>query len=465
MFFLLKKVSYKGKKCYLYIDSEKYYITDKLIQDNDISNIKIIKKGSILNRPKRDVCFLKELKKDAFIIFFWMIILYRQQIYENTLVIAEEPKTIQNYMNWNNLSLTEKENILITQIESLMKENKEWNEVDYQQILKEYKAYLEDYIEHFSKSDYLNTLLSTRFIEIEHYIPDIVENNQRILGVCTNKTIYFDEIKDQALKTNVIFHEKIHADKNWSDSWDVTSFYQELFTAYVSRSGYEDMRGAFSLLAELFEDKQILEGYLFKGENEKIWEYLKSTYPNLEDEIEYLKVKIEEIYTKEYFDGSVSIEEKIAWIIAYDQVYKAIYNQNPEEDLIIEYFTYQFLWNSVLENTNSLVYGNRLNLDDEYFIDVNHRKGNFQNMVLEVAFKSKNKKYKYMQNIMNSCVESGETEELSKHFLEYLKTFCDETEIKKIFYGMICCTNTEEVEIMKNYIFNLKYTQKLQLGK
>ena len=152
-----------------------------------------------------------------------MIILYRKQIYENTLVIAEEPKAIQNYMNWNNLSLTEKENILITQIESLMKKNKEWNEVDYQQILKEYKAYLEDYIEHFSKSDYLNTLLSTKFIEIENYIPDIVENNQRILGAYTNKTIYFGEINDQALKTNVIFHEKIHADKNWSDSWDVTS--------------------------------------------------------------------------------------------------------------------------------------------------------------------------------------------------------------------------------------------------
>ena len=30
---------------------------------------------------------------------------------------------------------------------------------------------------------------------------------------------------------------------------------------------------------------------------------------------------------------------------------------------------------------------------------------------------------------------------------------------------MICCTNTEEVEIMKNYIFSLKYTQKLQLEK
>lgn len=66
MFFLLKKVSYKGKKCYLYIDSEKYYITDKLIQDNDISDTKIIKKGSIFNRPKRGVCFLKELKKRCF---------------------------------------------------------------------------------------------------------------------------------------------------------------------------------------------------------------------------------------------------------------------------------------------------------------------------------------------------------------------------------------------------------------
>ena len=37
--------------------------------------------------------------------------------------------------------------------------------------------------------------------------------------------------------------------------------------------------------------------------------------------------------------------------------------------------------------------------------------------------------------------------------------------LKKIFYGMICCTNAKEVEIIKNYIFDLKYTQKLQLGK
>ena len=51
MFFFIKEISYKGKKYYLYIDSENYYITEDIIHD-DIDHSKIIKKGSILNAKK-----------------------------------------------------------------------------------------------------------------------------------------------------------------------------------------------------------------------------------------------------------------------------------------------------------------------------------------------------------------------------------------------------------------------------
>ena len=441
-------------------------MTENIIHD-DIDNSKIIKKGSILNSKKKHSGGLKGGKVYFFsyimAVTLGMIAIYRHQIYENTILMIEEPKTIQSYMTWSDLSSEQKKDLLLDQIERLMSKNEEWNEANSKQILEDYQTYLEDYIEYFSRSDYLNTLLSTRFVDLENELPKSL-TNRSANGVYTKKTIYYKNTNDEDLKNGVIFHEKIHADRNWEERI-YTGLYNEVFTAYASKSGYEDIRGAFSLLGELFEDKQKLEEYFYKGENEKIWEYLKDTYPYLNEEISSLRIQLEKIYVKSYIERVSQIEEKLSWLENYNKIYETIYNQNPEEDLIVSYFAYQLIWNPLLENNNSLAYGTKLKIDDENFIDINNRKGDFPSVILKIAYLSKDEKYKYIQNIINSFILMRNREDSSEIFWDYLKTFCTETELKSIFDEMLWCRDDESAERIKGYILYLLNNQRLNNQK
>lgn len=177
----------------------------------------------------------------------------------------ENPNVIKDLLIWNSYDDSQKKSLLLEGIEKELKKNENINSEEKRNLLTNYQKYLEEYIKYYRGKDYLNTLLSTRYIKVSK---EQFSNSDVIamLGEYNNQT---QEIKIENI--NTLFHEKIHADRSWGfENLKSNQFYEEIYSAFISKDcSYDDLKSALSLIGELIGQEE-LEKSLFSKNYEFI---------------------------------------------------------------------------------------------------------------------------------------------------------------------------------------------------
>ena len=71
---------------------------------------------------------------------------------------------------WDSLTTEEKEKQLLKDIEFQLSENKNIDKTIKERLIQNYTEYIKQYIKYYKETDYLNTLLSSRYIKIKNII-------------------------------------------------------------------------------------------------------------------------------------------------------------------------------------------------------------------------------------------------------------------------------------------------------
>ena len=151
----------------------------------------------------------------------------------------ENPNVLKITINWDSLSKEEQEKQLVKDIEVQLSKNENIDEIVKESLLQNYKEYVNKYIEYYEGTDYLNTLLSSRYIKIKN-LPAPADNEYlAILGVYDN-----NKAEIEATNLNTVFHEKIHADRSWGlENLKNNQFYEEIHNSFTSNDhSYEDIK-------------------------------------------------------------------------------------------------------------------------------------------------------------------------------------------------------------------------------
>ena len=113
----------------------------------------------------------------------------------------ENPNVLKITINWDSLSKEEQEKQLVKDIEVQLSKNENIDEIVKESLLQNYKEYVNKYIEYYEGTDYLNTLLSSRYIKIKN-LPAPADNEYlAILGVYDN-----NKAEIEATNLNTVFH-------------------------------------------------------------------------------------------------------------------------------------------------------------------------------------------------------------------------------------------------------------------
>ena len=269
----------------------------------------------------------------------------------------ENPNVIKDLLIWNSYDDSQKKSLLLEGIEKELKKNENINSEEKRNLLTNYQKYLEEYIKYYRGKDYLNTLLSTRYIKVSK---EQFSNSDVIamLGEYNNQT---QEIKIENI--NTLFHEKIHADRSWGfENLKSNQFYEEIYSAFISKDcSYDDLKSALSLIGELIGQEE-LEKSLFSKNYEFIWQNLENSFPNKENEISKLEEILFKIYELEYGTNSITLDQinvqKNYFLEIYEMLYQEKYQAKTQEDIIITFLKYSFLNQNPFPNMNSINYDN-----------------------------------------------------------------------------------------------------------
>ncbi len=364
----------------------------------------------------------------------------------------ENPHVVKVTVNWNFLSKEEQEQQLISDIEIQLAKNENIDETVKESLLQNYKEYLKKYIGYYKGTDYLNTILSSRFVKIEKMAVPINNKFLAVLGSYDN-----NKIKIEATNLNTVFHEKIHADRSWGlENLKNNSFYEEIHNSFISDDhSYEDIKSFFSLLNELLKNNSI-EKNLFSKNYTQIWQDLKKAFPKFVNEIDILRKKIEELYYIEYnLEEPVSLENiketKKEILKIYELLYQTKYNSLINEDIIITFLKNSFLSQNPFYNENPLIYDS-FKITEDLYITEDTRKGSYEETLINYIIENKNNLTKYRYNLWKSIINVKDNEENKyQKFLMAYKPYFNDEEIEDIFFQILNCTE-------QDYTYIAKYT-------
>lgn len=364
----------------------------------------------------------------------------------------ENPNVLKITINWDSLSKEEQEKQLVKDIEVQLSKNENIDEIVKESLLQNYKEYVNKYIEYYEGTDYLNTLLSSRYIKIKN-LPAPADNEYlAILGVYDN-----NKAEIEATNLNTVFHEKIHADRSWGlENLKNNQFYEEIHNSFTSNDhSYEDIKAFFSLLSELLKNNSI-EKNLFSKNYNQIWQDLKNSFSEYTKEIDELEKKIEELYRVEYdvevktpLEDIKAKKEEILKI--YESLYQSKYNSLMSEDIIITFLKKSFLSQNPFYNENSLVY-DKFKITENLYITEETRKGSYEEVLINYIIDNKETLTKYKYSLWKTLVTIKDNEEnkYQKFLNNYIPYFSND-EIEDIFFQILNCTE-------QDYAYIAKYT-------
>ena len=364
----------------------------------------------------------------------------------------ENPDVIKIAMNWNSLSTEEQERKLLQDIELQLFKNENIEEKVKESLFQNYTEYVKQYIKYYKGTDYLNTLLSSRYIMIKNISKPKDKEYLAILGFYDNK-----EMKIEATNLNTVFHEKIHADRSWGlESLRNKPFYEEIYNSFISKDhSYEDIKSFFALLNELLQNNSI-EKNLFSKNYNQIWQDLETCFPKYNKEIKELKKKIKKLYQIEY-----NVEEKTSLIESkelkqeiikiYESLYQNKFSESMDDDVIVTFLRDSFFFQNPFYNENSLNY-DKFKITENLYITTETRKENYEEILINYIIENKKDLTKYNYKLWTSLVNIQDKEENKyQKFLDYYELYFTDDEIKEVFNQMLSCTE-------QDYAYIAKYT-------
>ena len=399
----------------------------------------------------------KKIHKEILLvgIILFSIVLFYQFFLKKYYPISfflDNPSVVKIMFEWDSLTTEEKEKQLLKDIEFQLSENKNIDKTIKESLIQNYNEYVKKYGKYYKETDYLNTLLSSRYIKIKN-MPAPVDNEYlAILGFYDNK-----ETKIEATNLNTVFHEKIHADRSWGlESLKNKPFYEEIHNSFISNDhSYEDLKAFFALLNELLQNNSI-EKNLFSKKYNQIWQDLKTCFPDYNKEIKEKKKKIEKLYQIEYnveekFSLIASKELKQEIIKIYESLYQKKFNSLTNEDIIITFLKNSFLSQNPFYNENSLNY-DKFKITENLYITTETRKENYEEILINYIIENKKDLTKYNYKLWTSLVNIQDKEENKyQKFLDYYELYFTDDEIKEVFNQMLSCTE-------QDYAYIAKYT-------
>ncbi len=362
----------------------------------------------------------------------------------------ENPNVIKDLLIWNSYDDSQKKSLLLEGIEKELKKNENINSEEKRNLLTNYQKYLEEYIKYYRGKDYLNTLLSTRYIKVSK---EQFSNSDVIamLGEYNNQT---QEIKIENI--NTLFHEKIHADRSWGfENLKSNQFYEEIYSAFISKDcSYDDLKSALSLIGELIGQEE-LEKSLFSKNYEFIWQNLENSFPNKENEISKLEEILFKIYELEYRTNSITLDQinvqKNYFLEIYEMLYQEKYQAKTQEDIIITFLKYSFLNQNPFPNMNSINYDN-FKINENHEISIINRKGSFEEFVIEYMIENKENETKYAYKLWQTLTNiKDKSPDKYQTFLNMYTPYFSNLEINELFNQIIFATE-------QDYQYIAKYT-------
>lgn len=415
----------------------------KITQNNEY---KIIRKRRLGNKSKK--------KKISFLITSLIFLTYLTKPF---ILSLEDRKIIDIFINWDNMEEEEKNKKIIAEINELCEKNKYLNESQKEELKKRYPVFIKDYGEYLSKWDYLDILLSTRFVKVKEMEEEIKKNNVLTLAyyMPIEKIIYTPD------NTSYFFHEKMHAMDHWLLKENILMcilltdpLYDELYAGYTSNESYEDLKGGMSLIGELLgQDK--LEQYIIERNPNKIWKELKQNLKGQEEKIKRLEKLLKEIYKKEYTKGqSVNQQKEEFWNI-FKELYQEKTNKKLESDIIIDFFKDQLMCKTTLKNKNKINYENSFYIGSKK-INIENRNKNYRDEILK-DIQNNQEEYPFSTNIMWSIVQLANSKKYPTSYNEYeqfLQEYLNETESSYLFDSIVECENKDQYYEIINWLNN-----------
>ena len=399
----------------------------------------------------------KKFHKKIFLVGFIILsILLIYQVflkkYYPVVFFLENPNVVKITLDWNSLSKEEKERQLLQDIELQLSKNENIEETIKESLLQNYKEYVNQYIKYYKGTDYLNTLLSSRYIKIKNIPEPTNKEYLAILGFYDNK-----EKKIEATNLHTVFHEKIHADRSWGlESLKNKPLYEEIYNSFISKDhSYEDIKALFALLNELLQNNSI-EKNLFSKNYNQIWQDLEICFPKYNKEIKELKKKTEKLYQIEY-----NVEEKVSLIESkelkkeiikiYETLYQKKFNEKTDKDIIIKFLKSSFVSQNPFYNENMLNY-DKFKITENLYITEETRKGNYEEILINYIIENKEHLTKYKYKLWKALINIQDREENKyQKFLDYYRQYFSDEEIEEVFNQMLSCTE-------QDYTYIAKYT-------
>lgn len=288
-------------------------------------------------------------------------------------LMVENPLVLAHEMTWDYIDDNQKYSYMIEDIMFFLDKNKNWTPEQKKILIEEYKKYFLNYIQYYSDDLYINTLLSTRFAEVEEIEPIYHETEEGVSVV----TGYYNKHKISVTDTNEsLFHEKLHADQRWEKEKVMNVIneylYAELFAVYASEQGYNDLQAMLSLIELLVSDADIKKELLNNNKN-GIKEKLLEKFQEERETIINLNNLICQIYKKEYIEYISAYQEKIEFMTLYKKLYEIKYNSAIEDDIIVKYYEYAFYNNKTIDKEfliNIIINDNQLKQTEKEEINI-----------------------------------------------------------------------------------------------
>ena len=362
----------------------------------------------------------------------------------------ENSEVVSVALKWDSMDTEKKKEQILHDIQISLSNNVNIDKKIKEQLMENYQKYIENYIQYYEKTDYLNTVLSSRYVFIED------ESNSKQV---TNILGTYDNSKKEitVYNTEALFHEKIHADRSWGLSiLKNDHFYEEVYSSLISNdTSYEDIKSFFLLLNEILEE-DVIEKSLFSKEYTQIWKSLKKNFPTFKTEIDDLEKGIKELYQLEYLSS-----EKTSWEIIqskkeqmlkiYENLYQEKFQLNSNEDIIIGFLKYSFLSKNPFKNTNNLHY-EQFQIADNLYISPENRTGSYEEYLIDYIINHKKDQTKYNYELWLALTNINDNSE-NKYgsFLNLYTPYFTEDETEEVFNQILNCTE-------KDYTYIAKYT-------
>lgn len=385
-------------------------------------------------------------------------------------LMKENKDVYSTFINWDNLKEEEKIDLMLEQIDELMEENKNYKEYEKETLKEKYPTFLKEYIEYFSNWDYLNTMLSTRYVKVCRLDKVISLNEEKLVG-CDAPMYLIDTTENK----DHFFHEKLHADNLWLKGFYETlqkrliegktkeelKVQRELYASFGSNFGYKDIRLAYLLIGELIGPEQLEESIL-NQDFEKIWSDLETFYKNDTKKLKELEQTILEIYkANKKIENPIRFKEK--FITLYNELYQKKYQKSPEEDLIASFLEDSFLERVEFETENKINYENEF-LIEKIEMDLNNRNQNYKEYLTKYCLIREDKTY-FKQ------IWTGFSIYYQKDFKDYqefettLLKDVSKDNVIEIFGKMVNCQNEEEYRHLIDWINFVIYQKDVLVRK